>query len=70
MGTVDAWQQAAAGSCRISGRVLSGSTPLPGVSIVAGAGDMVKAATSTDPDGTYRLPLNAGSYTLTAELTG
>ena len=70
MGAVDAWQQTAPGSCRISGRVLSGSTPLPGVSIVAGTTDAVKAATSSDPDGTYRLPLIAGSYTLTAELMG
>src|SRR6266542_6547428 len=83
-GPVDAWQQTPPGSCRISGRAASGSFPLPGVSIVASMGDAVKAATSTDPDGTYHLALpspSAGSgqapstsagqaYTLTAELTG
>ena len=70
MGPVDAWQQAAPGSCRVSGRTMSGSIPLPGVSIVAAAGDAIKAATSSDPDGTYHLALPIGPYTLAADLTG
>src|SRR4029453_13338144 len=70
MGSVDAWQQAAPGWCRISGRATSGSIPLPGVSIVAAAGDAIKAATSSDPDGTYHLALPIGPYTLAADLTG
>src|SRR6266545_1850954 len=76
MGPVDAWEQAPPGSCRISGHAVSGSFPLPGVSIVAVVDDAVKAATSTDPDGTYHLVLQAPStgsgqgYTVTAELTG
>ena len=69
MGPVDAWEQAG-GSCRISGKAVSGSTPLPGVSIVFNAADAVKAATSSDPDGTYRLSVPQGTYTVTAELTG
>jgi hypothetical protein len=76
MGPVGAWQQAAPASCRISGRASSGTLPLPGVAIVIGAGDAVKAATSTDTDGTYHVSLQAPSaspgqaFTLTAELTG
>lgn len=44
--------------------------PLPGVSVVVQAGPEVKAATSTDPDGTYRLALPPGTYEISAELTG
>jgi trimeric autotransporter adhesin len=62
-------QQAPAG-CQVSGKAFSATRPLPGVSIVARAGDAVKAVTSTEPDGTYRMPLAPGSYTVTAELTG
>ena len=39
--------------CKISGRVVSGSTPLPGVSLVALASEKVVAATSTELDGRY-----------------
>jgi hypothetical protein len=56
--------------CRISGKVTNGATALPGVALVAYAGEAVKAATSTDVDGTYRLALPAGAYRLTAQLTG
>jgi trimeric autotransporter adhesin len=56
--------------CRVSGRVTSGTTPLPGVSIVALTGENVSAATSTEPDGTYHLGLAPGSYRLKAGLTG
>src|SRR5215467_2347601 len=57
-------------SCRVEGRVTSGRDPLPGVSIVVHAGDVLKAATSTDLDGRYTILFapNA-SYKLTADLT-
>ena len=70
MGPVDAWQQSGAGACRVSGRAISGTTPLPGVAVLIRTGDVVKAATSTDPDGTYHVALPAGSYEVAAELTG
>ena len=69
-GPVDAWQQASAATCRVSGRAIGGTVPLPGVSVLVKSGDAVRAATSTDPDGTYHLGLPAGTYELTAELTG
>jgi len=62
--------QTPAGSCAITGRVLAGTTPLPGVAIVAKAGGAVKAATSSDTDGTYKLIVPASAtYQLTGELT-
>lgn len=70
MGPLDAWQQAGGGACRVSGRAVSGTTPLPGVSVLIRIGDVVKTATSTDPDGTYHVALPAGSYDIAAELTG
>src|SRR3954463_6111560 len=68
-GPLDAWQQAA-GACRITGRAVSGTQPLPGVSVLVRNSGALKAATSTDPDGTYRLSLSEGTYDLAAELTG
>src|SRR5688500_9399697 len=62
--------QQAPAACTISGRIVSGTVSLPGVSVIAFAGDAVKGATSTDTDGTYRLVLPAGTYRLSAELTG
>ena len=53
------------GACRISGRATSGGTALPGVSMVVRSGDVVKTATSSDTDGTYRLSLPAGVYRVT-----
>src|SRR4051812_3860935 len=44
-----------AGTCRVSGRAVAGTTPLPGVAVLARVGSAIKAATSTDTDGTYRL---------------
>ncbi|HEX6975953.1 MAG TPA: carboxypeptidase regulatory-like domain-containing protein, partial [Vicinamibacterales bacterium] len=67
---IDAQQAPPAGSCRISGKSTSGPTALPGVSIVITAGGAVKGVTSTDPDGTYRLAVMPGTYTMSAELTG
>src|SRR5579863_9785998 len=45
----------AAPRCRIGGRVTSGNVPLPGVSVVVHVGDALRAATSTDLDGTYTI---------------
>src|SRR4051812_27309587 len=70
MGPVDAQQGAVVGGCRISGRATSAATPLPGVTITVEAAGAVKGATSTEPDGTYRVNLPAGTYHLSAELTG
>jgi hypothetical protein len=67
---LDARQAPAAGACRVSGRVTSGSTHLPGVAIVVSSGDAVKSVTSTEPDGSYRLSVPPGTYRLTAELMG
>ena len=63
-------QQPAAATCRIAGRVISGTTALPGVALVAYSDEVVAAATSTDTDGTYHLALPPGTYRLKAELTG
>ncbi len=70
MGPVDAQQGAVAAACRISGRASSAATPLPGVTVIVQAGGVVRGATSTDPDGTFRVNLPAGTYHLSAELTG
>jgi hypothetical protein len=59
-----------AGSCQLTGRASAGTTPLPGVAVLVLVGGAVKAATSTDTDGTYRLTVPAGRYELSAELTG
>ena len=70
MNPLDARQAAGTGTCRISGRATSGATPLPGVAIAIKAGDAVRVATSTEPDGGFAINLAPGEYTLTAELTG
>jgi trimeric autotransporter adhesin len=70
MRPIDAQQGAAPGACRISGRAMSATTPLPGVSVIVQTDGAVKGATSTDPDGTYHVILPAGTYKLSAELTG
>src|SRR4029079_1079779 len=59
-----------AGVCRINGRAMAAAVPLPGVAVVVRAGDAVKAATSTDTDGAYRLNVPPGTYNVTAELMG
>jgi hypothetical protein len=56
--------------CQIAGRVTSGGTPLPGVSLAVKGGSAVTAMTSSEPDGSYRLPVAPGVYTLTAALAG
>jgi hypothetical protein len=67
---VDARQPAAPGPCRLEGKATSSGTPIPGVAIVVKNGDVPSGATSTEPDGTYRLNLRPGAFTVTAELTG
>ena len=58
-------------ACRLSGRIVSGSTPLPGVAEVASRGDQVVAATSTDVDGAYDMTLPGGqTYRLSTDLMG
>jgi hypothetical protein len=63
-------QPSPAGSCQVTGRAVAGTVPLPGVAVLVRVGGAVKAATSTDTDGTYRLLVTAGTYDVSAELTG
>ncbi len=62
--------QQAPGPCKVTGRVSSGATPLPGVALVVRTGTVVAAATSTEADGTYQIALPPGTYQVKAELTG
>ena len=60
-----------ASRCRISGRITSGSVPLPGVSVVVHAGETLRAATSTDIDGSYAILFSPNaSYRLSADFSG
>src|SRR5215470_14455100 len=67
-------QVSAAGTalrCRVTGRAVSGGAPLPGVSIVVRGDGAVKAATSTDLDGTYTMLFAPdAAYDVSAELPG
>src|SRR5215467_13194809 len=57
-------------TCRVEGRVTSGSDGLPGASVVVHVGGALKAATSTDIEGRYTIIFSPGAtYHLTAELT-
>ena len=60
-------------SCRVEGHITSGRDALPGVSVIAhadAAGDILKAATSTDTDGNFSILFAPNAtYRLTAELT-
>ena len=60
-------------SCRVEGHITSGRDALPGVSVVAhadAAGDVLKAATSTDTDGKFSILFAPNAtYRLTADLT-
>ena len=67
---IDAKQAPAPGACRITGHATSGPQPLPGVAISIKSGPALKAATSTDQDGSYGVSLTPGQYTIAAELTG
>src|SRR5581483_1435798 len=58
-------------ACRIHGRVTSGSTPLPGVSISLHTGGELRPLTSTDLDGRYAAFVPSDSvHRLSADLTG
>src|ERR1700681_4377862 len=41
--------------CRVTGRVMAGTLPLPGATVVVHVGPTLKAATSADPDGKYTI---------------
>ena len=63
--------QTAPATCRVSGRIVSGGIPLPGVAVVARRADRVVATTSTGVDGAYSLTLPAGrTYRLSTDLMG
>lgn len=56
--------------CVVTGKVVSGATALPGVSVTAMAGDKLIAATSTGVDGSYKLSLPSGQeYRVALEMT-
>jgi len=56
--------------CSITGKIVSGTTPLPGVSVTATSGGRLVAATSTAVDGSYKLAVPPGAqYQLVVEMT-
>ena len=68
-GTFVAAQSApVAAPCVVTGRVTSGNTPLPGVSIVLSQGGAVTAASSTDESGVYRVRVSPGEYGVSAQM--
>src|SRR5476651_1498686 len=55
--------------CRVTGRVLGGTRPLPGAAVVVRVGPTLKAATSTDQDGKYTIIFGPGTtYHVTVDL--
>jgi len=58
----------AAPPCTVTGRVTSGGTPLPGVSIVLSQSGAVSAASSTDESGVYRVRVSPGEYGVSAQM--
>lgn len=54
--------------CVLAGRVTSGGTPLPGVSIVLSQPGGVAAASSTDVNGTFRVRVSPGEYAVSAQM--
>jgi hypothetical protein len=57
-------------SCAMTGKIISGTTPLPGVSVTASADGRMVAATSTAVDGSYKLAVPPGAqYQLVVEMT-
>ena len=70
LATVIGEAQQPSAACVVTGRVTSGTAPLPGVAVLATRADTVIAATSTEPDGVYRLALRPGAYAVRIELTG
>ena len=70
MPPLDAFQAVPAGMCRVQGKITSGPTSLPGVSLVFKNGDAVAAATSTETDGTYHAIVKPGTYHVSVALGG
>ena len=70
MPPLDAFQAVPPGMCRVQGKITSGPTSLPGVSLVFKNGDAVAAATSTETDGTYQATLKPGAYHVSVALGG
>jgi hypothetical protein len=60
---------AAPRTCRIRGVVKSGEAALPGVAISVREGDVLRAVTSTDVDGTYTVAVGPGAYVVRVELS-
>ena len=69
-GAVIGWAQTS--SCEVSGRIVSGGVPLPGVAVsVSDAQTGSKTGTSTDVDGAYTVAVAVpGQYMVHAELSG
>ncbi|MEO6223581.1 MAG: hypothetical protein ABIP90_10030, partial [Vicinamibacterales bacterium] len=62
--------QQAPALCVVTGKVVSGTTPLPGVSVTAMAGERLVAAASTGVDGSYKMTVAPGvEYRVAAEMT-
>ncbi len=55
--------------CRIHGVVQSADATLPGVAVTAREGDVVRAVTSTDVDGSYVLNVAPGTYQIRIEFS-
>ncbi len=56
--------------CMVTGKIVGGTTPIPGVSVTVRSGGRLVAATSTAVDGTYRLTVPVGAtYQLVVEMT-
>lgn len=56
--------------CIVTGKIISGTTPLPGVTVSALAGDKLVAAASTAVDGSYKLSVPPGAeYRIAVEMT-
>ena len=57
-------------SCLVTGKVVSGTTPLPGVSVTVRVGERLVAATSTAVDGSYKITVPpSAQYELVVEMT-
>ena len=70
MPSLDARQAVPAGMCRVDGKATSGTTPLPGVSLIFKTGETAAAATSTEADGRYQAVMKPGTYHLSVTFSG
>src|SRR5687768_9208842 len=56
--------------CVVTGKVVSGDTPLPGVSVTAMSDDRLVAAASTAVDGSYKMTVpHSAAYRVAVEMT-